>query len=384
MSSGVDAGGQRNAQPNSSGKGGGLHQQQVEDEGDMYPSAERLREAAVKRAHLTPKAGRGDSSSCSSDTPATTAMSAADMERLTATLLEGKTIEENEIFSVCSKVRELLSEESTLVGVKRPVTVAGDVHGQLFDMFEIFKIAGVPPDTNYLFLGDYVDRGYYSVECVALAMTFKIRYPDRVTILRGNHESRNLTQVYGFYDECFRKYGSADVWKSFTDTFDFLPLAAVIDGDIFCDHGGLSPALPALDHVRKLDRMQEVPQEGAMCDLLWSDPSTPEDEHDGWTVSQRGAGYVWGPEVSRQFLHDNGLSMIARAHQLIDNGWTWSHDKKVVTIFSAPNYCYRCGNKAALMEVPETKGTEPHFQVFNCAPLRGDPEVIRTMPDYFL
>jgi len=169
--------------------------------------------------------------------------------------------------------------------------VCGDVHGQLHDLIELFKIGGRAPETNYLFMGDYVDRGYYSVETVSLLICLKIRHPERVHILRGNHESRQITQVYGFYDECVRKYGGGAVWKMFTgrfkitskylstkrltfstDLFDYLPLTAVIEDNIFCLHGGLSPSIDTLDHIRQLDRVQEVPHEGPMCDLLWSDP----------------------------------------------------------------------------------------------------------------
>lgn len=146
-------------------------------------------------------------------------------------------------------------------------------------------------------MGDYVDRGYYSVETVTLLVALKLRYRDRVTILRGNHESRQITQVYGFYDECLRKYGNANVWKYFTDLFDYLPLTALIDNQIFCLHGGLSPSIDTLDHIRSIDRIQEVPHEGPMCDLLWSDP----DDRCGWGISPRGAGYTFGQDISEAF-----------------------------------------------------------------------------------
>ena len=139
-------------------------------------------------------------------------------------------------------------------------------------MIELFKIGGDTPDSNYLFMGDYVDRGYYSVECVSLLMCLKVRYPNRIHLTRGNHESRQITQVYGFYDECMRKYGNSNVQKYFTDLFDYLPLTAVVENQIFCLHGGLSPSIETLDNITMLDRLQETPQEGPMCDLLWSDP----------------------------------------------------------------------------------------------------------------
>lgn len=212
------------------------------------------------------------------------------------------------------------------------------------DLSELFRIGGNSPDTNYLFMGDYVDRGYYSVETVTLLVALKLRYRDRLTILRGNHESRQITQVYGFYDECLRKYGNANVWRFFTDLFDYLPLTALIDNQvcgfsssfaqngefygicssffphfilqIFCLHGGLSPSIDTLDHVRSIERVQEVPHEGPMCDLLWSDP----DDRCGWGISPRGAGYTFGQDISEAFNHNNGLTLVARAHQLVMEG----------------------------------------------------------------
>ncbi|CAG8001557.1 unnamed protein product [Penicillium salamii] len=261
---------------------------------------------------------------------------------------------------------------------KCPVTVCGDIHGQFHDLMELFRIGGPNPDTNYLFMGDYVDRGYYSVETVTLLVSLKIRYPQRITILRGNHESRQITQVYGFYDECLRKYGNANVWKYFTDLFDYLPLTALIENQIFCLHGGLSPSIDTLDNIRSLDRIQEVPHEGPMCDLLWSDP----DDRCGWGISPRGAGYTFGQDISEAFNHNNGLTLVARAHQLVMEGYNWSQDRNVVTIFSAPNYCYRCGNQAAIMEIDEhLKYT---FLQFDPCPRAGEPMVSRRTPDYFL
>ena len=174
-------------------------------------------------------------------------------------------------------------------------------------------MGGEVPETSYLFLGDFVDRGYYSVETFLLLLALKVRYPDRITLIRGNHESRQITQVYGFYDECLRKYGSVNVWRYCTDVFDYLSLAALVDDRVLCVHGGLSPQLNTLDQVRVLDRRVEVPHEGAMCDLLWSDP----EEIDGWGLSPRGAGYLFGEEVTRKFNRLNNLTLIARAHQLV-------------------------------------------------------------------
>eukprot|EP01026_Neomeris_dumetosa_P080440 TRINITY_DN89035_c0_g1_i2.p1 TRINITY_DN89035_c0_g1~~TRINITY_DN89035_c0_g1_i2.p1 ORF type:complete len:347 (-),score=45.58 TRINITY_DN89035_c0_g1_i2:121-1044(-) len=294
-------------------------------------------------------------------------------------LMQCKPLAEENVKDLVAKAREVFSNEKNVQPVRMPVTVCGDIHGQFHDMVELFNIGVMCPDTNYLFMGDYVDRGYNSVETVTLLVCLKVRFPERITILRGNHESRQITQVYGFYDECLRKYGNPNVWQMFTDLFDFLPLTGLIESEIFCLHGGLSPALDTLDQIRELDRIQEVPHEGPMCDLLWSDP----DERLGWGISPRGAGYTFGQDISEQFNHRNSLKLVARAHQLVMEGYNWGHEKNVVTIFSAPNYCYRCGNMAAIMEVAE--GMDKGFQQFEPAPRRGgEGEVNRRTPDYFL
>lgn len=313
-------------------------------------------------------------------TPSQSQSSYADLEQYLAKLTHGTPLSENEVQHLCNKARETLTLEANVQPVSAPVTVCGDIHGQWHDLMELYRIGGSAPDTNYLFMGDYVDRGYYSVETVSLLVCLKVRYPERVHILRGNHESRQITQVYGFYDECVRKYGSANVWKMFTDLFDYFPLTALVENQIFCLHGGLSPSVDALDHIRQLDRVQEVPHEGPMCDLLWSDP----DDRSGWGISPRGAGFTFGQDVSEQFNQRNGLTLVARAHQLVMEGYNWSHEKNVVTIFSAPNYCYRCGNQAAIMEVDENDKSKPTFLQFDPAPRRGEPHVNRRTPDYFL
>uniref|UniRef100_A0A7G3B0U1 Serine/threonine-protein phosphatase n=1 Tax=Lutzomyia longipalpis TaxID=7200 RepID=A0A7G3B0U1_LUTLO len=297
-----------------------------------------------------------------------------DLDQWIEQLNECKQLTETQVKTLCDKAKEILSKESNVQEVKCPVTVCGDVHGQFHDLMELFRIGGRSPDTNYLFMGDYVDRGYYSVETVTLLVALKVRYRERITILRGNHESRQITQVYGFYDECLRKYGNANVWKFFTDLFDYLPLTALVDGQIFCLHGGLSPSIDSLDHIRALDRLQEVPHEGPMCDLLWSDP----DDRGGWGISPRGAGYTFGQDISETFNHTNGLTLVSRAHQLVMEGYNWCHDRNVVTIFSAPNYCYRCGNQAALMELDDS--LKFSFLQFDPAPRRGEPHAKQRTP----
>jgi len=224
-----------------------------------------------------------------------------------------------------------------------------------------------------------VDRGFYSVETFLLLLALKVRYPDRITLIRGNHESRQITQVYGFYDECLRKYGSVNVWRYCTEIFDYLSLSALIEDRILCVHGGLSPSITQLDQIRVIDRKQEVPHDGAMCDLLWSDP----EDIEGWGLSPRGAGYLFGGNVVKQFNHTNNLDLIARAHQLVMEGYKFMFDKQLVTVWSAPNYCYRCGNVAAILELDEHRNQ--NFKIFEAAPqdARGIPAK-KPAPDYFL
>jgi len=284
-----------------------------------------------------------------------------------------------EVRDLCGEARDLMSDEGNVQPVEAPVTICGDIHGQLYDLVELFKVAGNCPDTSYLFMGDFVDRGFYSVETFLLLLALKVRYPDRVYLIRGNHESRQITQVYGFYDECLRKYGSANVWRHCTLTFDYLALAAVIENRVLCVHGGLSPSVNTLDDVRSLNRKQEVPHEGAMCDLMWSDP----EDLEGWGLSPRGAGYLFGGDIVRQFNQTNGIDLIARAHQLVMEGYKFMFDETLVTVWSAPNYCYRCGNVAAVLEFDEH--LKQDFRVFEAAPaeVRSSP-ARKLAPDYFL
>ncbi|XP_062919118.1 serine/threonine-protein phosphatase 4 catalytic subunit B isoform X2 [Mobula hypostoma] len=245
----------------------------------------------------------------------------SDLDRQIEQLRRCELIKENEVKALCAKAREILVEESNVQQVDSPVTVCGDIHGQFYDLKELFRVGGDVPETNYLFMGDFVDRGFYSVETFLLLLALKI----------------------------------------------------------FCVHGGLSPSIQTLDQIRTIDRKQEVPHDGPMCDLLWSDP----EDTTGWGVSPRGAGYLFGSDVVAQFNAANDIDMICRAHQLVMEGYKWHFNETVLTVWSAPNYCYRCGNVAAILELDEHLQKE--FIIFEAAPqeTRGIPSK-KPVADYFL
>eukprot|EP01128_Nolandella_sp_AFSM9_P011296 TRINITY_DN7_c8_g1_i1.p1 TRINITY_DN7_c8_g1~~TRINITY_DN7_c8_g1_i1.p1 ORF type:complete len:324 (+),score=58.48 TRINITY_DN7_c8_g1_i1:48-974(+) len=288
--------------------------------------------------------------------------STGEMDAWLETAKQCKFLQEADLKKLCEYVKELLLEESNVQPVASPVTICGDIHGQFYDLQELFKTGGEVPDTNYIFMGDFVDRGYYSLESLTLLLVLKARYPDKVTLLRGNHESRQITQVYGFYDECQNKYGNANVWKYCTQVFDLLTIAALVDGRVLCVHGGLSPDVRTLDQIRTIPRNQEVPHEGAFCDLMWSDP----EDIETWQVSPRGAGWLFGSRVTSEFVGINNISLVARAHQLVHDGYKYMFNENLVTVWSAPNYCYRCGNVAAILALDEN--LEQSFKIFSAVP----------------
>ena len=278
---------------------------------------------------------------------------------------------ESDFRQICRELKKIHLLQDAVPIVAAPATIVGDLHGQFYDLLELLRLGGAPGTTNYVFLGDYVDRGYNSVETWQLLALLKLKYPDHVTLLRGNHESRQVSQVYGLYDEVLRKYGNPALWRDLTDSFDFLPIAAVVGNEIFCVHGGLSPDLSHVDQIRQIDRIAELPNEGQCADLMWSDPEDIQD----WAANPRGAGFVFGVNPVKQFLHTNKLSLVARAHQLVQVGYKYTFTEPedvasvpgakeglLVTVWSAPNYCYRCGNVASVMVVDEQM--EREFRIF--------------------
>jgi serine/threonine-protein phosphatase PP1 catalytic subunit len=199
-----------------------------------------------------------------------------------------------------------------LLELEAPIKVCGDVHGQYYDLLRLFEYGGYPPESNYLFLGDYVDRGKQSLETICLLLAYKIKYPENFFLTRGNHECASINRIYGFYDECKRRY-SIKLWKIFTDCFNCLPIVAIIDEKIICMHGGLSPELENVDQIRKIVRPTDVPEQGILCDLVWSDP---DQNINGWGPNDRGVSVVFSSSIVERFLKNNDLDLVCRAHQV--------------------------------------------------------------------
>jgi serine/threonine-protein phosphatase 6 catalytic subunit len=307
--------------------------------------------------------------STTNSTPANFSSGDIDLDKWIELTKDCKYLPENEFKKLCDLVMEYLIEESNVQPVYTPVTVCGDIHGQYYDLQELFRTGGYPPDTNYIFMGDFVDRGYYSLETMTQLLLFKAKYPERITLLRGNHESRQITQVYGFYDECMTKYGNPNPWRICCNLFDYMTIAAIIDDSILCVHGGLSPEIKTLDQIRQIERNQEIPSKGAFSDLVWSDP----EDIESWAISPRGAGWLFGAKVTNEFCEINGLSLICRAHQLVQEGHKYWFDNKLVTVWSAPNYCYRCGNVASILSFTDSENREA--KTFYAV-----PDELRTFP----
>ena len=230
--------------------------------------------------------------------------------------------------------RESIIRDPTLIKINSPVNICGDLHGMYIDLLKALKFGGMPPETTWLFLGDYVDRGPQSVEIVLLLFALKARYPDNVFLLRGNHETDDLNCVYGFKEECEKKFINKKMWDDICEVFTWFPLAAVVQDAFFCVHGGISPDLGKVSQIARIKRPVTIPKTGLICDLLWSDPDI---NVSFFEESDRGNTLCWGVTAARQFLDRNKFKMIIRGHQVAKDGYyfPFSPDENVVTVFTA-------------------------------------------------
>jgi len=269
------------------------------------------------------------------------------------------------VFQILLKVKEILAAQKSLVDIPVPqdgkVIVFGDVHGQYYDLLHALSLSGLPSENNILvFNGDLVDRGSWSVEVIVLLLCMKVAFPKFIHIARGNHEAKSMNKVYGFEGEVRAKYNET-CFDLFLEIFCYLPLAHVIGEKVFVCHGGLfAEDGIKLEDIRKINRVREPPENGPMCDLLWSDPV---EGANGRHPSKRGVGVGFGPDVTKNFLEQNNLELVVRSHEVRHEGYSLEHDNKLITIFSAPNYCDREGNKAAFITFKED--LKPQFTQFS-------------------
>ena len=254
---------------------------------------------------------------------------------------------QEDIMQLIAASRERFLALPMLLEVSPPIKICGDVHGQYNDLLRMFDYGQLPPLSSYLFLGDYVDRGKQSLETICLLLCLSLKHPDHCHVLRGNHETASISRLYGFFDECKRRY-STKLWKRFIDLFNCMPVAALVGGKILCMHGGLSPQLKSLDDINRIPRPTDIPDAGLLCDILWADP---EPEQLGWGENDRGVSYTFGADVVTRFLAEHNLDLICRAHQVMDAGYEFFARRQLVTVFSAPNYCGEFDNSGAMMEV---------------------------------
>jgi diadenosine tetraphosphatase ApaH/serine/threonine PP2A family protein phosphatase len=285
-------------------------------------------------------------------------------------------IPERTVTKLLMRLMEVLNQENNVLLVSSPIFIVGDIHGQLDDLLELFRTTGSITENgdlnfvpkNYLFLGDYVDRGYHGLNTFLYLAALKLEFPSQIWLPRGNHESRQVSSRYGLYNEIILNYGAAGLWMMVNDCFDLLPVGALVDQDVFCVHGGLSPQIPLIEKVSLLDRLVELPASGPLADLCWSDPENVTE----WRENPRGAGYLFGPEQMTKFTRINRLQFVARSHQLCQEGFAiyfgdapgkGTHKYRLITIWSAPNYSYRSGNKATIMKFRFGDGTGPEDQL---------------------
>ncbi|KAI9779652.1 MAG: 3',5'-cyclic-nucleotide phosphodiesterase (PDEase) (3':5'-CNP) [Peltula sp. TS41687] len=286
---------------------------------------------------------------------------------------EGRLTEDQALWIIESGT-EVLRSEPNLLEMDAPITVCGDVHGQYFDLMKLFEVGGDPAETRYLFLGDYVDRGYFSIECVLYLWALKIWYPNSLWLLRGNHECRHLTDYFTFKLECKHKY-SERVYEACMTSFCCLPLAAIMNKQFLCIHGGLSPELHTLEDLKTVDRFREPPTHGLMCDILWADPLEDfgQEKTSEYFVHNhvRGCSYFFSYPAACAFLEKNNLLSVIRAHEAQDAGYRMYRKTRttgfpsVMTIFSAPNYLDVYNNKAAVLKY---ENNVMNIRQFNCTP----------------
>lgn len=255
--------------------------------------------------------------------------------------------------NLCTTSIEKMSSFKAIVDIPSPIVLVGDLHGNIHDLLRILRKFGTPPETRYLFLGDYVDRGQYSVLVISFILALLCKYPDHIYVLRGNHEFSHINRAYGFYQEIKLNYNDDGLWIRFQEVFSHIPLAAIVQESVFCVHGGLSPLLTDIETLRNLPMpIANYLSNTMISDLVWSDPA---DFVVGFKPNPRGSGQIFGSDVLRSFLKANKLKVMVRAHQLTANGYRAFSDFMGITVFSSSNYCRQINNKCGVVVLKDDR-----------------------------
>lgn len=283
-----------------------------------------------------------------------------DVDRYTSGVrkLRLPSIPEDLMIEILETSIEVFRSNDTVISLDGTVCIVGDIHGQLLDLFRIFQTQGLPPLKDYLFLGDFVDRGEFSLETITLILLLKILFPSNVNVIRGNHEFASMSETGGFFKELHHVYNSDGIRNLFEEMYSYLPIAAVVGDMMLCVHGGIGPNLTHFDQLRQIERpITSLELEGTLTDLFWSDPIN---EPGFYKASKRGLGHLFGEGATKSFLSTSNFKFIVRGHECVPRGYATMHSNRVITVFSASNYCME-GNQGAILNVIENFGYEPVY-----------------------
>ena len=282
------------------------------------------------------------------------------------------------MITLCQNLRYIFSLENTVIDIQSPIVVVGDLHGQLFDLLRIIQKSGSPKDTKYLFIGDIIDRGEFSLETITFIYLMKAIYPKNVFIIRGNHEFDLLCYKYGFYSEIVNQYKNGDeIYREFLNSFSFMPLAAVIDESNICVHGGIGPSISSIENIRNIQRPIMNYSNHLINSVLWSDP---DESVPNFKPSRRGIGFAFGENLLSHFLDNSSAVRLIRGHEFVQSGFASHFGDKCLTVFSASNYCGALKNESTILSLkPSSK-----YEVIKFSPLpkyfRNEVSFIQELP----
>lgn len=278
-----------------------------------------------------------------------------EIEEIAQFLYKQGRLSEEKFEEIIIKSTKIFEKEDNLLELQDPINIVGDIHGQYYDLLKMFSVGGNPKENQYLFLGDYVDRGMFGVEVIQILLLYKIEYPSSFYMLRGNHECRHLTNYFNFKKECIFKYNER-IYDLIMKLFDSLPISAILNSKFLCVHGGISPDIINVQDINNINRFQEIPSSGPFCDLLWSDPYDGSDQEDDFVFNQvRNCSFIYNFNAVNQFLEHNNLLCVFRSHEVQDEGFKLfkkndnTNFPTVICVFSAPNYCDSYGNTASII-----------------------------------